>query len=79
MPALTIVGAIGGCAAGVTLLLIVNWDRIGASGIIVGGISCAVLGALLGFLTSTFLGVSLRALREASRDSRPVTKGQASI
>jgi hypothetical protein len=70
MLALTGVGAIVGSSGGVTLLALVNWERIGVSGIIVGGISCAVLGALLGFLTSTFLGVSLRALREAAGEPR---------
>ena len=70
MFAVTGVGAIVGSTGGVTLLTLVNWGRIGASGIIVGGISCAILGALLGFLTSTFLGVSLRALREAAGEPR---------
>ena len=65
---LTAVGAVVGGAGGVILLAIVNWGRIGASGVIVGGISCSVLGALSGFLASTFLGVSLCALREATRE-----------
>lgn len=72
MFALTGVGAIAGCIVGVTLLTLVNWGPIGASGVIVGGISCAVLGALLGFLTSTFLGVFLRAWSEAVYEPRRV-------
>jgi len=67
---LTGLGAIVGCIGGVTLLSLVTWDHIGASGVIVGGISCAVLGALLGFLTSTFLGVFLRAWHEAAYEPR---------
>ena len=63
---LTGVGALVGLALGTLTLLTIYWDELSYLGILVGGLSAAVIGGFLGFLTSTFLGVSLRAWNEAS-------------
>lgn len=63
---LTAVGALVGFVLGVFALLMIYWDTLSYLSIAVGGASAAVIGGFLGFLTSTFLGVSLRAWNEAA-------------
>jgi hypothetical protein len=55
---------IGGLIGGLALALL-SFERAGYTGIIVGTISAAMVGGFLGFLTSTFAEIALRAWKEA--------------
>lgn len=57
---------IGGSIGGVTLALL-SFERAGYTGILVGTISASIVGGFLGFLTSTFSEIALRAWKEAVR------------
>lgn len=66
-PMFVVTGAgsvIGGLIGGVALTLL-SFERAGYTGIIVGTISAAIVGGFLGFLTSTFAEIALRAWQEA--------------
>lgn len=68
-PMFVVTGAgavIGGLIGGVTLALL-SFERAGYTGIIVGTISASLVGGFLGFLTSTFAEIALRAWKEALR------------
>lgn len=56
--------------SGTVSLSVAARGTVGWAGIFVGGVSSAVIGAFLGFLTSSFIAVSSRALREAAADLR---------
>lgn len=63
------VGALIGAAVGTALLAVICLRHVGLAGLLVGGISSAVLGGFFGFLTSSFISVAGPALLEASRGS----------
>ncbi|MBS0210442.1 MAG: hypothetical protein JSS27_15980 [Planctomycetes bacterium] len=63
-------GATLGATAGLLALWLLYEDALGYGGLVVGGASATALGGLLGFLSSTFLNTTLRALGEASAMSR---------
>jgi hypothetical protein len=73
-----IAGGIGGLLGGIAGASALMASGIGAArlaGLTVGTLSSCVIGALLGFLTSTFVQITTGALREAAsvvpRDRRP--------
>jgi hypothetical protein len=55
---------IGGTLGGVSLSLL-SLEQAGYTGVMVGTLSAAVVGGFLGFLTSTFSQIALRAWNEA--------------
>ena len=64
-------GALAGGALGSYLLWLANWERLGYAGLAVGGLSAAVIGGFLGFLTSSFVEVAGQAWDEATRSVTP--------
>jgi hypothetical protein len=67
MPLATVVGAAVGGTFGSVLLSTLYFEAGGFGAVLLGGFSATVLGGFLGFLASTFIGVTGRALSEASR------------
>jgi hypothetical protein len=61
----TTIGAILGGTLGSVALVLLSLDQAGYTGVIVGTISAAAVGGFLGFLTSSFAEIALRAWREA--------------
>ena len=57
----TLIGGVVGSIA----LMILSLDRAGYAGVIVGTVSAAAVGGFLGFLTSSFAAIALRAWNEA--------------
>ncbi len=75
---ITLVMTCGGAAAGAFLGgpgLAAIYPDAGAPAVALGVVSSAVLGGLGGFLTSSFLSVTLKAWREALAQSDPVVRG----
>ena len=74
----TLVMTFGGASAGAFLGgtgLAAIYPEAGASAVALGVVSSAVLGGFVGFLTSSFLSVTLRAWREALAQSDPIARG----
>ena len=79
MLAASSIGAALGGVLGTYVLCQVNWNRLCAAhglggslfAIVLGGVSTAIIGGFLGFLTSSFLEVGLQALRQATREVSP--------
>lgn len=69
-------GAALGGAAGTLALRALYGPRLGIDALVLGGVSATMLGGYFAFLTSSFLGVGLRALHEASR-SRTADAGSS--
>jgi hypothetical protein len=70
------VGAlVGGTLGGVSLFLL-SLEQAGYTGVIVGTLSAAVVGGFLGFLTSTFAQIALRAWNEAVCGAPPPVAGE---
>lgn len=65
MLAATIFGAILGGALGSIALVLLSLKQAGYMGVIVGSVSAAAVGGFLGFLTSSFAEIALRAWKEA--------------
>ncbi|HVX15054.1 MAG TPA: hypothetical protein VHC22_27935 [Pirellulales bacterium] len=65
MLAVTAAGAVIGGTLGSVALVLLSFDRAGYAGVVVGAISAAAVGGFLGFLTSSFLEIGLRAWKEA--------------
>jgi hypothetical protein len=63
---ITIVGVLVGGSLGTLFFAIVSWEHSGYGGVFVAGVSSAVVGGFLGFLSSSFLQTALQALREAA-------------
>ena len=61
----TAVGALMGGVLGGASLSLLSFERAGYTGVIVGTVSAAIVGGFLGFLTSTFAEIALRAWNEA--------------
>ncbi|HET6882307.1 MAG TPA: hypothetical protein VFI31_19235 [Pirellulales bacterium] len=61
----TSLGAITGGSLGGTALALLSLDRAGYAGVVVGTVSAAAVGGFLGFLTSSFAEIALRAWKEA--------------
>lgn len=66
----TAVGALSGGTLGSIALVWLSLDRAGYAGVIVGTISAAAVGGFLGFLTSSFAVIALRAWKEALSGAR---------
>lgn len=66
---------IGGTLGGVSLFLL-SLDQAGYTGVMVGTLSAAIVGGFLGFLTSTFAQIALRAWNEAVCGAPPVPSEQ---
>lgn len=62
---ITAVGALAGGTLGCTALVLICLDRAGYAGVILGTASAAVVGGFLGYLTSSFAVIALRAWKEA--------------
>lgn len=62
---ITALGALAGGTLGCTALILISLDRAGYAGVIVGTVSAALVGGFLGYLTSSFAVVALRAWKEA--------------
>jgi hypothetical protein len=74
MYVVTIIGAVvGGCIGG-TALVLLSFERAGYTGVVVGTVSASVVGGFLGFLTSTFAEIGLRAWNEAVCGTPPRTE-----
>jgi hypothetical protein len=74
----TLVMSFGGATAGAFLGgtgLAAIYPDAGAPAVALGVVSSAVLGGFMGFLTSSFLSVTLKAWREALAQSDPVARG----
>ena len=74
---ITLVMAFGGGAAGAFLGgtgLAAIYPDAGAPAVALGVVSSAVLGGFMGFLTSSFLSVTLKAWREALAQADPVAR-----
>ena len=69
--AFTALGSIFGAIGGGTLLAVLNWENITIANLSLAIISCAILGAFLGFVMSSFLQVFLQAWSEAHRNADP--------
>ena len=65
MPLAASGGATAGGSIGVAFLVWLGFEQVGYAGIAVGGASAAVVGALLGFLASSFVSVARGAWQEA--------------
>lgn len=74
MYVVTVVGAIVGGCIGCTALVLLSLERAGYTGVIVGTVSASIVGGFLGFLTSTFAEIGLRAWNEAVRGAPPRTE-----
>ena len=61
----TTVGAVVGGTLGSVALVLLSLDRAGYAGVVVGSVSAAAVGGFLGFLTSSFAEIALRAWKEA--------------
>jgi hypothetical protein len=66
----TAVGAIVGGSLGGAALALLSLDRAGYAGVVVGSVSAAAVGGFLGFLTSSFAEIALRAWKEALAGSK---------
>jgi hypothetical protein len=66
----TVVGAIIGGTLGSIALVSLSLDRAGYAGVTVGTVSAAVVGGCVGYLTSTFAVIALRAWKEALSGAR---------
>lgn len=66
----TCAGAVSGAVLGTLVFSRIYGHTAGLSAILFGAFSAAVLGGFLGFLVSSFLGVALQALREASNEPK---------
>lgn len=62
----TSIAACLGGVAGTLALATMHLHEAGYPGVVLGGLSTAVIGGFLGFLSSSFCGVWSRAIREAS-------------
>ena len=69
--AMTLVGLLAGGSTGTALFAWFAWERSGYAGVFVAGVSSAVVGAFLGFLSSSFLQTAFQALREAADAVHP--------
>lgn len=67
---ITAAGILGG-GLGAAALWATYWNRFGYSALVVGGVSSAVIGALLGFLCVSFARVALMAISDARQQSHP--------
>ncbi len=77
-PMFVVTGAgvlVGGTLGGVSLALL-SLDQAGYTGVIVGTVSAAIVGGFLGFLTSTFAQIALRAWNEAVCGTTPPPPGR---
>jgi hypothetical protein len=75
---ITLVMAFGGATAGAFLGgtgLAAIYPDAGAAAVALGVVSSAVLGGFVGFLTSSFLSVTLKAWREALAQTDPIARG----
>lgn len=70
MIAVTCLGAAAGGIAGGMILERQYWQTAGLAAILFGAGSSAVLGGFFGFLVSSFLRVTLKALHEATQEPR---------
>lgn len=68
----TATGAVVGGTLGSVALFLLNFDRAGYAGVAVGSISAAIVGGFLGFLTSSFVSIGLRAWKEALSGASPI-------
>ncbi|HEV3340272.1 MAG TPA: hypothetical protein VG125_07940 [Pirellulales bacterium] len=66
---------VGGTLGGVSLVLLCL-DQAGYAGVLVGTVSAAIVGGFLGFLTSTFAQIALRAWNEAVCGAAPPPPGR---
>lgn len=67
----TAAGAVAGGTLASTALWLLNLERAGYAGVVVGGISAAAVGGFLGFLASSFLDVAGHAWQEAAQAGAP--------
>ena len=72
MFAITATGAVVGGTLGSIALFLLNFDQAGYAGVAVGSISAAIVGGFLGFLTSSFVSIGLRAWKEALSGAAPI-------
>ena len=75
---ITLVMTFGGASAGAFLGgtgLAAIYTEAGAAAVALGVVSSAVLGGFVGFLTSSFLSVTLKAWREALAQADPIAHG----
>jgi hypothetical protein len=70
MTFVTVACALTGGIVGSYLLLAANWNTLGLGGMLVGWFSTSVIGGFLGFLTSSFVTISARAIGQAASDSQ---------
>lgn len=70
MIGVTCLGALAGGIAGGKILGQLYWQTAGFEAILLGAFSSSVLGGFFGFLVSSFLRVTLKALHEATREPR---------
>ncbi|HEV3022783.1 MAG TPA: hypothetical protein VGX76_09950 [Pirellulales bacterium] len=75
----TLVGVLVGGSLGTLVFALVSWERSGYGGVIVAGISSAVVGGFLGFLSSSFLQTAVQALREAAKGVPAVSSMHAPV
>lgn len=66
----TVVGVLVGGTLGSVALVFLCFDGAGYAGVTVGTVSAAVVGGFLGFLTSSFAEIALRAWKEALSGAR---------
>ena len=69
MSVLSGAGAILGGGAGGALLALLNWEKVTVANMALATVSCAILGALVGFLGGSFVKVAFEAWWQAHRDS----------
>ncbi|HEV3005744.1 MAG TPA: hypothetical protein VGX78_14855 [Pirellulales bacterium] len=74
-----LVGVLVGGSLGTLVFALVSWERSGYGGVIVAGISSAVVGGFLGFLSSSFLQTAVQALREAATGGPAVRRTHAPV
>jgi hypothetical protein len=68
----TATGAVVGGTLGSVALVVLNFDQAGYAGVAVGSVSAAIVGGFLGFLTSSFVSIGLRAWKEALSGAAPI-------
>jgi hypothetical protein len=77
--AMTLLGVLVGGSLGTTVFASVSWERSGYAGVFVAGLSSAVVGAFLAFLSSTFLQTAVQAFREAAGAVHPAGDAQPPV